>query len=163
MEMPRQLGWTIIAAGGSALWLEGGSGGHGPFVDGVALQFGERAKMPNTILPVAVVVSTWPVSTLSPTPRIFRSVKADDMGQRAVDAIELPHNERVAILGNVEHLGKAGTLGRTSRTDIFINPLASNRGLLQSDGLSNSSVGFLFRCYSTPSSAWTRWTTDSYA
>jgi len=32
------------------------------------------AKMPNTSLPVAVVVSTSPVSTLSPTPRFCRSL-----------------------------------------------------------------------------------------
>jgi hypothetical protein len=52
--------------------------------------------------------------------------KIDDMGQRAADAIELPHNESVSIPGNVERLGKAGTLGRPSRADIFIDPLASN-------------------------------------
>jgi hypothetical protein len=64
---------------------------------------------------------------LEPDPALLQIAdKADDMGQRAADAIELPYNKSVAIPGDVERLGKAGTLGRPPRTDIVIDPLASS-------------------------------------
>jgi len=47
------------------------------------------------------------------------------MGQRAADAIEFPYNQSVAISGDVERLGQTGTLGRSPRADVVIDPFAS--------------------------------------
>jgi len=60
------------------------------------------AKIANASRPVAVVVSTSPVSTFSPTTRFCRSPTRPTTGAASADAVELPRDQGVAAARDIQ-------------------------------------------------------------
>ena len=49
----------------------------------------------------------------------------DDVGQRAPDAVELPHHQRIARTRHLERTGKTRPFGRTPGAGIVVDTLAA--------------------------------------
>jgi hypothetical protein len=52
--------------------------------------------------------------------------EADDVGQRAADPVEFPHDQRVALPRHLKRLRQARAVGCAARADVVVDPLAPN-------------------------------------
>jgi hypothetical protein len=92
-------------------------------------RFGPAPKLPASLLTTRALSSSGAGNRHKPllTARcalVQIADEADDVGQRAADPVEFPHDQRVALPRHLKRLRQARAVGCAARADVAVDPLA---------------------------------------